>query len=197
MKAHDKRIIHSSSSAAWRTPPGMFAALDLEFHFSIDAAATQNDALVPDCYIGPDHEDKGQRDALACSWVAAHGPTRFLSAVFINPPYSRDLYAKTKNRSMLIAEWAMKCAHEGQRITVVGIFPASTQTKWWAEFIRNGPMKAREIRSIPHRVSFLKPDGSKANNAGGNTAVIIWTPNPGYVGDWQPADRVWTWRGAA
>ena len=200
MNPHDKRVIHSSAECGWRTPDPMFDLLDSEFYFALDAAAVKKDSKCH-AYLGPDHEDSRRRDALVVDWRTAqdYDQTPGYRPVFINPPFSVDLYRKSvkaghPDKSLLIESWAEKCATEGQRVTVVGVFPAGTQTRWWYSFVRNGPMRAREIRSIPHRVSFLRPDGSKAHNAGGNTAVVIWTPNPGYVGDWAPAERVWTWR---
>jgi hypothetical protein len=47
---------------------------------------------------------------------------------------------------------------------------------------------------IPHRVSFLQPDGTPSNNAGVNTCVIHWGPNPGFVGPWVPSGRYWSYR---
>lgn len=53
---------------------------------------------------------------------------------------------------------------------------------------------ALEERKITHRVTFLRPDGTVENSAPGNTAVIIYGPNPGYVGPWEPASRYWSYR---
>ena len=53
---------------------------------------------------------------------------------------------------------------------------------------------AREERRLPHRISFLRPDGSKAANAGVNSAIVVWKPNPGIVGPWQPHSFYWSYR---
>lgn len=190
MQPHDQRVIHSSSSSDWRTPPELFAALDRQFHFGLDAAATLDSKLCP-AWLGPDHDTPEYRNALVANWrTPFDGDT-----VFINPPWSRDLLRSTKSRAYDIAAWAEVCAaNAAAGLTVVGIFPFSHQTQWWQRWVRHGEYKAHEIREIPHRVSFLRPDGAKADNAGGNTAVIIWQPNPGYVGDWQPVQRVWGYR---
>lgn len=213
MNKHDKRIIHSSVESKWRTPDDLFSALDREFDFVLDAAARSVDAKCAN-YLGPDHENKALRDALVVDWyahvvsLAYHGRARLaaklsIGSVFDNPPYSRKGYRESveagkPNRALLIEEWVEKCAREAARgLTVVGVIPAATQTRWWHEFIRSGPLKASEIRTLPHRVTFERPAGSKeteTNNAGGNTAIVIWRPDPGYLGDWQPAERVWTYR---
>lgn len=215
-KRHTERVRHSSIESRWRTPDPMFDALDREFCFDLDAAARRVDTKCAE-YLGPDYEDPGYRDALTVDWYARVGCLTMsrrerpigqmlsVGAVFANPPYSRDGYAKSvkagkPNRALLIGAWAEKCAREAAKgLVVVGVIPASTQATWWHRYIRSGPLRAVEIRTLPHRVSFDPPHGDKAlagvkANAGGNTAVVIWRPHGGYVGDWQPAERVWSWR---
>jgi hypothetical protein len=190
MKAHDRRIIHSSEEACWRTPLDLFGKLDAVFHFRWDAAATAESTCVPLRYFGPDHELETHRNALPLIWQPRFGP------YFLNPPYSRKQLQATRDPSYDIAAWAACAATQAYRgCTVVGLFPASTQTEWWYQYIRHGELKAQEIWEIPHRVQYLNPDGSPAaNTSGGNTAVIVWRPNPGFVGDWVPAQRVWSYR---
>lgn len=193
MKSHDDQVRHSSESPDWRTPPELFAALDRQFHFGLDAAASADSRLVEN-YLGPDHPFEYRQDAQSHELFWWHAAMQ--RPVFINPPWSRAQLRATKDPSYDIAIWAETCARQAvdHGATVVGIFPASTQTKWWQGWIRHGPYKAHEIREIPHRVTFLLPDGTTVGNAGGNTAVIIWQPNPGYRGDWQPVQRVWSYR---
>jgi hypothetical protein len=188
MNNHDKRIIHSSEEAGWRTPPALFVALAREFDVVVDAAASLADRLC-DAFFGPDHPDPLYCDALKVpDWHAAADG----GAVFLNPPYSRKLLRETGDNAYDIASWATVCAVQARKgATIVGVFPYSVQTAWWYTYVRHGDLKAHEIRTIPHRVSFLRPDGSPAGNAGGNTAIVIWRPPCGYVGDWQPAERVW------
>ena len=39
------------------------------------------------------------------------------------------------------------------------------------------------------------PDTKKtAANAPGNTCIVIWQANPGYVGPWQPTLRYWSYK---
>jgi hypothetical protein len=189
----------------------MFDALDREFRFVIDVCANRSNAKCAR-YFGPDAA-KAWRDGLIVPWrdeaigvcvraglIAAAG--RNLKhvdrsarvappgAVFMNPPYSRE-------KKMPIEPWIEKAAHEAMTgLVVVGIVPASVQTEWWYQFVRNGPARAHEIRFLPHRVSFNAPKGYRgsASNAGGNTAVVIWRPANGLVGTWQPAERYWTFR---
>lgn len=206
MLANDKAVVHSSRACDWGTNREMFKALDREFAFALDAAASPWSAKCSQ-WIGPEHGQPELRDALTADWRAAvereYEPWR--SAVFINPPWSRELGIRIEPFIETAATWAQR------GLTVVGVAPASIQTVWWQKFIRSGSLKASEIRHIPHRVDFEaspetlaainakrlslgKETVTEAWNAGGNTAVVIWRPDPGYVGDWQPAERYWTWR---
>jgi hypothetical protein len=114
------------------------------------------------------------------------------TAIFLNPPYSRKL-------SMPIGPWIEKCWQEAQKgLTIVGVIPYSPQTEWWREWVEGhelGPANpvytcrffaARETRKIPHRVTFLRQDGSVEGNAGGNTAIVVWKPANGIQGPWVP-----------
>ena len=189
METQDQAVIWSSDEANWRTPPTLFKRLDDEFYLDIDLAASSSDHLC-DFWVGPDHPDSAFRDALTLPWHQWH-----TSTLYLNPPYSRKLLREIGNPAYDIAEWAKTCATQAKLgATIVGLFPYGVQTRWWYEWVRHGEFKAREIRTIPHRVSYLRPDGSPAGNAGGNSCVIIWQPPCGYVGDWQPAERVWDYR---
>lgn len=59
----------------WRTPPDLFAALHREFNFTVDAAATPANALLPRFFTR-------ENDAFAQDWRGER--------VFCNPPYGRD-----------------------------------------------------------------------------------------------------------
>ncbi len=196
METHDQQVIWSSSEAEWRTPPQLYDRLHAEFHFGLDAAATAANSCHK-YYLGPDHPDPARRDAQAhtCGWLDCTEYGDVPLPIWINPPYSRKLLRETGNPSFDISQWAATCALQAAKgATVVGLFPYSVQTEWWYAWVRHGIYKAREIRTIPHRVSYLRPDGSPAGNAGGNSCVIIWQPPCNYIGDWQPAERVWDYR---
>ena len=208
-KPHDHRIIHSSEEPNYRTPQALYRALDRAFEFKWDAAAGKANALAPPlCYFGPDHPHPEHQDALAIDW-----PTRW-SPYFLNPPYSRKLLRETKNPAMAIENWAQKCWEASQAgATIVGLFPFAPQTGWYTTYVYghrpshnimgealpdqwwSGHAAMEEWR-LPHRVTYDKPDGSGPmnGNAGVNSVVIVWRPNPGFVGPWQPAVRYWSYR---
>ncbi len=183
-KRHTEQVMHSSARSDWRTPPRLFAVLDREFHFHTDVAATRDTRLCAG-YYGPDHHEEGFRDALLCGW----GVRR---TCFMNPPY--DLKHP-------IGPWIKKAWRESYvGATVIGVLPFSPQTEWYRDYIygHSGFLDlfhaAAEERRLSHRVTFLRPDGTPADNAPGNTVIIVWRPNPGYVGPWQPAVRYWSYR---
>ncbi len=193
-KQHTEAVQHSSVSPDWRTPPALYATLDAEFCFVLDAAATAQDKLCPH-YFGPDHVNPKLRNALDVDWAAfvrgCYDITGALSrsAIWINPPYSRKL-------SLPITPWLEKCWQEAQRgCTIVGVIPYSPQTEWWRTYVEGQQEEgatlkmffaAREVRKIPHRVTFLRPNGEVEGNAGGNTAIVVWRPKHGVCAPWVP-----------
>lgn len=70
-------VLLSSQYMNWCTPRDFFEKLNAEFHFTLDAAATDATALCPD-YFTP------ETDGLARSWATS-------GAVWCNPPYGREI----------------------------------------------------------------------------------------------------------
>lgn len=201
-KQHSQRIVHSSEDPNWRTPQVFYDALNRVFGFELDCAADPDTAL-HECWFGPG-SPYGE-DALAIPWNEFEGERP--GWCFLNPPYSRKVYRATKNPAMLIENWARKCFVEAQRgCTVVGLFPFSPQTEWYRQWVMGHAIPPRtefgtwsgfaasEVWRLPHRVSFLRSDGTEADNAGHNVVVVIWRPDPGFVGPWVPAERYWSYR---
>lgn len=140
-------------------------------------------------------------------------PRRF----FLNPPYARGKAAqwnKAHPKQQIfnpfdIANWARKCWEESRRgATIVGLFPFAPQTDWYRRYVYGQGDTTRKTdpepawlghaalqeRRIPHRISFLTPQGEESNNAGVNTAVIVWQPMPRVVGPWIPQTFYWSYR---
>lgn len=117
-------VVFSSASEEWTTPQAMYAALDAEFGFDLDAAATDANALCARWFTKDD-------DALARPWGGV---------VFLNPPYGHG-----------IGRWVRKAHDEAQRgAVVVGLIPAKTETRWWHDYV----MRAAEIRLVRGRMRF-------------------------------------------
>ena len=140
---------------AYRTPPELFAALDAEFNFKIDVAASSENAL---CKIFISEED----DALNSGWEPYDGyDLGFYS--WCNPPYSD------------IGPWVRKAAEQSkQGIGCVMLVMADTSVGWYAEAIKT----CQEVRFIVGgRISFLDPETGKpaaGNNKG--SMFFIWHP---------------------
>lgn len=217
MNTHKLQMLHSSADCDWRTPQAMFDRLDQTFHFDLDLAATGESSLVFDdetsYYLGPDHPVPSMRDALTTSWHT-------LGKVgYLNPPYSLTLYKtgldagvdRAELQWLLIESWAAKAYQESlMGFTTVGAFPYAAQTEWFRQYVMGHDLKTAKANKdqrmgwsghaaldcwrVPHRVSYLRADGSPAANANVNTCIIIFGPNPGLVGPWSPSFRYWSFR---
>jgi phage N-6-adenine-methyltransferase len=69
------KVYHRSKREDWGTPPDFFQALDTEFGFTLDAAASPANALCPRYWTKADN-------ALVQPWTGI---------VFLNPPYGRGI----------------------------------------------------------------------------------------------------------
>ncbi len=122
-------VLFSSSSQEWATPQDLFDSLDREFHFTLDAAATYQNAKCAEYY-------NKQSDGLVQPWDGT---------VWVNPPYGRS-----------VGKWVAKAYHEWKKgSTVVMLLAARTDTRWFHNFIYN---KA-EIRFLQGRLVFGKGGG--------------------------------------
>jgi hypothetical protein len=109
-----------------------------------------------------------------------------------------------------VETWARKCWAESRRgMTIYAVLPFAPQTDWYRKYVY-GHMQgeivdgrypqtwaghaALEERRFPHRLNFLRPDGSPAANAGVNSVVIKWGPAAHRVGPWAPASFYWSHR---
>ena len=156
-------LIFSKASDEWRTPEDLFVALDAEFGFDLDVAATKDNCWKEN-YIGPDRQRPDRVDALACSWTWLCGSAR-PAVCWMNPPYSR------------CAEFISKAAEEaGKGCTVVALLPSRTDTRYWHAHVwdakKHQPRPGVEIRFIKGRLKF----GTSANSAPFPSVVVIFRP---------------------
>lgn len=98
----------SSKTNEWATPQEFFDRLDAEFNFTLDAAATLENAKCSRFFTEKDN-------GLIQSWKGER--------VFCNPPYGRE-----------IGKWIEKAALEPSELTVM-LIPARTDTKAWHRWI--------------------------------------------------------------
>lgn len=118
-------LMFSSKTYMWETPQEFFDKLDDEFHFTLDACATSENAKCKRFY------DEVQ-DGLTQSWNGV---------VWCNPPYGRKITGKWVKKGY---ESALGGA------TVVMLLPARTDTAWFHDYVYG---KA-EIRFIRGRIKF-------------------------------------------
>lgn len=139
----------------WRTPPALFACLNAEFCFQLDAAAAAHNALCRKFITA-------EQNTLETPWAD------YLSIpgyVWLNPPYSD------------ITPFVKKAATEStNQIGTVMLVPADTSVGWFKEAIQS----ASEVRFITAgRLAFINPVTGKpvsGNNKG--SMLIIWHPYP-------------------
>lgn len=139
----------------WRTPPALFACLNAEFCFKLDAAAAAHNALCRKFITA-------EQNTLETPW------DDYLSIpgyVWLNPPYS-DITPFVKKAA----------AESANQIGTVMLVPADTSVGWFKEAIQT----ASEVRFITAgRLAFINPVTGKpvsGNNKG--SMLIIWHPYP-------------------
>jgi phage N-6-adenine-methyltransferase len=139
----------------WRTPPALFASLDAEFCFQLDAAAAPLNALCRKFITA-------EQNTLETPWADYMSIPGY---VRLNPPYS-DIMPFIKKAA----------AESANQIGTVMLVPADTSVGWFKEAIQT----ASEVRFITAgRLAFINPVTGKpvsGNNKG--SMLIIWRPYP-------------------
>lgn len=117
----------SSKSNEWSTPQAFYDELNKEFNFTMDPAATKENAKC-DKYFTE------EEDGLLQNWEG--------EVVFCNPPYGR-----------VIKDWVKKASEESKKpnTTVVMLIPARTDTRYFHDYIYH---KVKEIRFVKGRLKF-------------------------------------------
>lgn len=117
----------SSDRSDWETPRELFDRCDSIWHFDLDVASSDENALC-------ERHFTKDNDALKQSWGGRRS--------WMNPPYGRE-----------IAAWVEKAARESEKpnTIVVGLLPARTDTTWWTRWVE--PVAA-EIQFLSGRVRF-------------------------------------------
>ncbi|HDC4380521.1 TPA: phage N-6-adenine-methyltransferase [Enterobacter cloacae] len=142
---------------SWRTPPEIFAALNAEFIFQLDTAATEQNRL---CRAFISEEE----NALTTSWAEAMGYSE--GYAWLNPPYSN------------ITPFVLKAADQNRFgcIGCVMLVPADTSVGWFKEAMQT----ASEVRFITAgRLAFINPvTGKPVSGNSKGSILIIWRPYP-------------------
>ncbi len=123
-EARPHSVHFSTAKHDWRTPPLVFEDLHAEFGFTVDAASSDQNALLSRHWTEAD-------EPLLRSWAGER--------VFVNPPYSH------------VSRWMEKAWNEAATAElVVALVPSRTDTAWWHDYV----MQANEIRFIRGRLKF-------------------------------------------
>lgn len=142
------RLVTSPSKrVVWRTPDALYAALDQEFAFTIDAAADDGNAKC-------DRFFDREADAIAQTWAGER--------VFINPPYGRELRV-----------WVEKAALEAREngALVAMVLPARTGNRWFHQHC----LPHAEVRFIRGRLNYTI--GGECNRpAPFDSMVVVFHP---------------------
>ena len=116
----------TSKDQTWTTPKDFFNNLNDEFGFTLDAFASDENALCENYFTE-------EQDSLKQDW-SGH-------TVFMNPPYGR-----------MIGKCVKKAWEESKKgTTIVALIPARTDTTYWHDYIFG---HATEIRYIKGRLKF-------------------------------------------
>ena len=135
----------SSDKDCWETPQALFDELDAEFHFTLDAAASDTNTKCKQYFTK-------EQDALTRSWFGN---------VFVNPPYGR-----------MLPRFVAKALNEAKKshLLVVMLTPARTDTSYWHDYIFPN---ATDIRFLRGRIKF-ELDGNPKDAAPFPSAVIVF-----------------------
>lgn len=133
------------------TTPEVFGPLHERFGFTVDVAASPENAKLPRFFTAED-------DGLAQDWSGER--------VWCNPPYSA------------IAPWVEK-GHAGGADLVVMLLPANrTEQRWWQELVEpHRRAGALEVEFLAGRMRFIPPgeDSVKPNSRPPfGCCLVIW-----------------------
>jgi phage N-6-adenine-methyltransferase len=155
LKKHKKRYANRAILASlcqdWETDPVLFAQLNDEFHFNIDACAEDHTKKCAVYYTIRDN-------ALLQDWQGV---------VWMNAPYGKE-----------IGQWMAKAYASAQAgATVVCLVASRTGTKWWQDLvIKTGA----EVRFLPGRQKFRNAKyPGLVQSATFNSALVIYHPQQG------------------
>lgn len=142
------KVLFSSNKDDWCTPQDVFDALDKEFHFTIDVAASDSNAKCEKYYTK-------EIDGLTHSWDGV---------AFCNPPYGRD-----------VIKWVKKADEERRKgNTVVMLIAARTDTRFFHEYIYKKDNV--EVRFIKGRLKFTDENGKAYQPAPFPSMVVVFKP---------------------
>jgi phage N-6-adenine-methyltransferase len=149
-----------------RTPRELFDALHAQYHFTVDAAASAENALLPRFWTKETpacwgHPDMWQGGGLAQDWSEQR--------VWCNPPFSN------------LAPWVKRAHLSRATPLIVMLVPANrTEQGWWHEYIepyRDRPGSPLTVEFLKGRVKFGYPESHvfvKGNRPPFGVCLLKW-----------------------
>ncbi len=144
------------------TPPEIFRPLDAEHRFTMDVAASAENAKCPAYYTV-------ESNGLVLPWGGR---------VWCNPPYSNI-------GAWVEKAWTEMLARAGGSEVIVMLLPSNrTEQKWWQEKVepwRDGIPRegvTLRVRFLPGRPRFIRPDwkpGPKGDRPPFGLCVLTWS----------------------
>ena len=141
MASFDKNRFHTERND-WETPDELFNEMNAEFCFTVDLAASAENAKCKRYFTADDN-------ALRQPWKGV---------CWLNPPYGEA-------RDNRLAVWVKKAWEESQRgATVVMLIPARTNTNWFHDyclrygevrFVRGRPLFKGAKHGLPQPLAFV------------------------------------------
>jgi phage N-6-adenine-methyltransferase len=135
----------------YETPRDLFDQLNHEFHFTVDLAASPENALCPKYY-------SLENSAFGAAWTG--------ESAYCNPPYGRG-----------IRDWVEKACQDSKApaTKIVMLLPARTDTRWFHTSLET----VNEIRFIMGRLVF-SGGGGELNSAPFPSMLLVWDPTARY-----------------
>ncbi|MCG8670227.1 MAG: phage N-6-adenine-methyltransferase [Pseudomonadales bacterium] len=153
---------HKIGRQDWQTPQHVFDHWNNIFNFTLDAAASKENAL---CWQYYTTDDLYQHIKLTDDHVLLHCTDGLIGLwddrTWLNPPYGRGEIEKW-------VEKAYSQSKEGKLICC--LLPVSTSSKWWQNYVT----KADFIYYYPKRLRF----GGATENATFDNAIVIFGLKP-------------------
>lgn len=162
--------LFSSTKGDWETPQWLFNELNKEFNFAFDVCAVRENCKVwkemfktkEDGFIEPlGKQPFYLNDCFKGDWFLVNDQILFDHTVFMNPPYGRE-----------ISKFIQKAYDMKDKVRIVCLLPARTDTKWWSIFWdreNHKPKPGCEVRLLEGRLKF----GNAKNSAPFPSAIVI------------------------
>jgi len=135
-------------SVEWGTPQDLFDTLNAEFDFTLDVAASDQNAKCERYFTK-------EIDGLAQSWAGER--------CYMNPPYGRGL------DRWVSKAWREVKKFEGAEL-VVALLPSRTDTKWFHKWV----LGKAEIRFIKGRLKYTNGNKSLPAPAVFPSIIVVW-----------------------